>query len=224
MRSQAALTSRLARIGAWIAARARRVLLAFVAAMIAAGLYGSSVAERLPAGGFEVTGGEAWHAARATEAHFGMGAADVVVVYRNPEGDVRDALFGIQIVDVLDPVLQDPGVASAVTYYDTQQETLVSLDGHETVVVLSLAGDNIEKMRTLRRIEPLLRAVEPPTEALIGGHLAASLLAQELARADVARAELFALPIAAALALLFFRSVVAALLPIAIGAFALDAS
>ena len=55
----------------------------------------------------------------------------------------------------------------------------------------------------------------------IGGDVAASLLAQEIAHADINAAESVALPIAAVLTLLFFRSVVAALLPIPIGGFAL---
>ncbi len=55
----------------------------------------------------------------------------------------------------------------------------------------------------------------------IGGHVAASLVAQAIAREDINSAEVIASPIAAVLTLIFFRSVVAALLPIAIGGFAL---
>ena len=51
--------------------------------------------------------------------------------------------------------------------------------------------------------------------------MAASLLAQAISREDIKSAEMIALPIAALLTLLFFRSVVAALLPIVIGGFAL---
>ena len=98
---------------------------------------------------------------------------------------------------------------------------MISRDGHEALVIVSLAGSNAEKLRTLPRIEAQLRAVEPPIEVAIGGHVAASILAQEIAHADITSAEKIALPIAAVLTLLFFRGVVAALVPIAIGGFAL---
>ena len=57
-------------------------------------------------------------------------------------------------------------------------------------------------------------------QVAIGGHVAASVLAQDIAHADITKAELVAVPIALVLTLFFFRSVVAALLPIIIGAFA----
>jgi uncharacterized membrane protein YdfJ with MMPL/SSD domain len=224
MRSEASLTSPFARLGRWLAGRPRVVLAVFAAIVVVGGVYGSSVADHLPAGGADVSGSESDRAAQAGERYFGIGAPDVLVLYRNRNGDVRDALFGSRIFDLLDPVLADPGVVGAVTYYDTHQETLVSLDGRDTLVIVSLAGDNARKIETYRRIEPQLRAVDPSVGVEIGGTIAASVLAQQLARRDVAAAEAVALPIALLLTGLFFRSVVAALLPIAIGIFALDAS
>jgi RND superfamily putative drug exporter len=155
------------------------------------------------------------------ERRFGMGAADVLVLYRNPETEVRNIQFATTILDLLESVLEDEGVVRATSYFDTAQESLVSRDGHETLVILSLAGSNADELRTLGRIDPLLRKVEAPYQVEIGGHVAASVLAQEIARSDINSAELVALPIAALLTLIFFRSVVAALLPIAIGGFAL---
>src|SRR5690606_19375823 len=139
-------------------------------------------------------------------------------------GDVRDADFGMRIVDALDPVLADAGVLGATSLYDTNEADLVSRDGHETIVTIALAGDSTEKLRTYRRLEPLLRAVEPPAQAVIGGLVPLSGTLQDTARVDAMRAERVALPIAGVLTLLFFRSVVAALLPIVIGGFSLALS
>lgn len=224
MQSQASLDSPFARLGAWIARRHRWVLAVFAALVALAGAYGSSVQQHLPAAGLEVPGSESHRAVQEAARRFGVGSADVLVLYRNAEGDVRDSLFGSLVVDALDPVLADPGVVGATTVYDTNQATLVSRDGRETLVIVSLAGDAAQKLVTFRRIEPLLRAVEPPAEVRIGGLVAFTLLVQQVAQSDAARAELVALPIAALLTLFFFRSVVAALLPVAIGAFALAGS
>ena len=221
MRSEASLDSPFARLGGWIADRPRLLLAIFAALLAVAGLYGASAAAHLPAGGYEMAGSESDLAVKEMEQRFGIGSADVLAIYRDPEADVRDSLFGTQILDMLEPVLADPDVVGATSYYSTAQESLVSRDGHETLVIVSLAGTNAEKLRTIPRIEPLLRQVEPPVQVWIGGHVQASLLAQVIAMDDLAAAEKVALPVAAVLTLIFFRSVLAALLPIAIGGFAM---
>jgi RND superfamily putative drug exporter len=221
MRSEASENSRFAALGRWIADHCRMVLLAFAALLAAASVYGSSAAKHLPAGGFEAPGSESDRAAQLAARNFGIGSADVLALYRNREASVRDAQFATQILDVLDSVSQDDGVIGTTSFYDTNQDSFVSRDGHETLVIVSLAGSKLDKLKTLERISPLLRKVEPPTEVSIGGGIAASVLAQEIARKDIRAAEAMALPIAALLTLLFFRSVMAALLPLLVGGFAM---
>jgi RND superfamily putative drug exporter len=221
MRSEGSLDSPYARLGRWISGRPRQIVGLFALLLAAASVYAAGAASHLSVGGFEVRGSESDQAVKEAIWRFGVGSADVLAVYRHPTADVRDSQFGAHILDMLDAVYQDDGVVGATSYYDTAQETLVSRDGHETLVIVSLAGTNSDKIRTIARIEPLLREVEPPIEVSIGGHVAASMLAQKIARADITSAELIALPIAAVLTLIFFRSVVAALLPIVIGGFAL---
>ncbi len=224
MRADASLDSPLARLGAWIADRPGSVLAAFALLLAIAALYGASAAEHLPAGGFEVPGSESDLAVKEAERHFGIGSADVLALYRDPRADVRNVHFGSWVLDLTDGLLASSGVVGTSSYFDTADASLVSRDGHEALVIVSLAGSNADKLRTLPRIESQLRHVQPPIEVAIGGHVAASLAAQEIAAADIAYAEEIALPIAAMLTLLFFRGVVAALLPIAIGAFALASS
>jgi RND superfamily putative drug exporter len=221
MRSEASLDSSFAKLGGWIADRPRAVLALFAVLLAVAAIYGASAAEHLPAGDFEVAGSESDRALREAERRFGIGSADVLALYRNPDGNVRDIQFVTRILDVLDRVLQNEGVVGATSFYDTAEEALVSRDGHETLVIVSLSGSNVDKLRTLAGVEAALREVEAPIEVMIGGHVAASLVGQEIASADIMAAELIALPIAGVLTLLFFRSLVAALLPIAIGGFAI---
>ncbi len=221
MRSQASVDSILARLGGRIADRARTVLLVFAALLAAAGYYGASAADHLPAGGFEVPGSESDLAVKEAEHHFGIGSADVLVLYRDPHRDVRNVHFTSFVLDLTDAILQSEGVVGVSSFFDTAEPGLVSRDGHDALVIVSLSGTNADKLRTLPRIEAQLRAAPPQVEVAIGGHVAASILAQAIAREDVAKAERVALPIAAVLTLIFFRSVVAALLPIAIGGFAL---
>ncbi|MEB2344958.1 MAG: MMPL family transporter [Deltaproteobacteria bacterium] len=224
MRAEASLRSPFARLGAWVGARPRRIVAGFAGILALAASYGASVADHLPTAGLEVIGSESAWVREESARRFGLGSADVVVLYRNPEGDVRDPLFGSRIVDALDAVLADPGVLGATSLYDTASPALASRDGRETLVTLSLGGDSTQKLATYRRIDPLLRAVEPPVEIRIGGLVPLSGALQDTARADAFQAERVALPIAGLLTLLFFRSVVAALLPILIGGFSVALS
>ncbi|HSJ96112.1 MAG TPA: MMPL family transporter [Myxococcota bacterium] len=224
MRAEASLSSPFARLGAWIAARPKPVLAAFAVLLALSAAYGSSVADHLPTAGLEVIGSESARVREESARRFGVGSADVVVIYRNPEGSVRDPLFGSRVVDALDPVLSDEGVLGATTVYDSDEAALVSRDGRETIVTLALAGDSSEKLAAYRRLEPLLRGVEPPVDVTIGGLVPLSGTLQDTARKDAFEAEILALPIAGVLTLLFFRSVVAALLPILVGGFALATS
>jgi RND superfamily putative drug exporter len=221
IRAEASQGPLFARLGRWIADRSVLVLAVMAALLAAAAFYGAAAASHLPASGFEVPGSESDRAVKEAERRFGIGTPDVLVLSRDPGADVRNPQLGIRILDLLEPVLEDEDVVGTMSYFDTAQASLVSRDGHETLVIVSLAGSNADKLRTLVRIDPLLRRIEPPIEVAIGGHVAASVLAQAIARQDIRSAELIALPIAALLTLLFFRSVVAALLPIAIGGFAL---
>jgi RND superfamily putative drug exporter len=200
------------------------VVLLFGALLAVAAAYGASVSRFLAGAGLQVPGSESDLATREAGQHFGVGSADVLVLYRNASGSVRDPAVSFAVLDALEPVLGDRGVLSATTVYDSGQKSLISRDEHETLAILSLKGESQEKLLTFRRIEPLLRAVGPPLEVRIGGLLAFTTVVQDIAQQDVATAEAVALPIALVLTLIFFRSAVAALLPILMGAFALSAT
>ena len=188
-------------------------------AAAAAAVYGASAAKHLPAAGFEAPGSESDRAAsKRAELRLDRPTARALP---QPRARRPRQPFAARILDVIDTVVQDEGVIGVTSYYDTAQESLVSRDRHETLVIVSLAGSKVEKQRTFERLTPLLRRIEPPTEVAIGGVVAASVLAQQIAHVDIRSAEMMALPIAALLTLLFFRSVVAALLPILVGGFAL---
>jgi RND superfamily putative drug exporter len=224
MRAQASLHSPFARLGAFTARHARVVVAAVAVSIAVAASYGASVTEHLSAVELEAIGSDSARVRREAARRFGIGAADVLVLYRNPGGDVRDPLFGIQVLDALEPVLADEGVLGAITLYDTNESSLVSRDHSQTLVTLALAGNSVEKLRTFRRVEPLLRGIEAPVEVEIGGVIPLSTALQEVARRDALAAERVALPIALVLTLLFFRSFVAALLPILMGGCALALS
>jgi RND superfamily putative drug exporter len=206
-------------LGAWVAVRPRRVCAVFAVLLGLAGVYAASVAERLPAGGFDVPGSDSFQVAELAQERLGVGKPDLVLLYqRRDGGDMRTAQGTALVTDALDLALDDPDVLGVTSYFDTGLDSLVSRDGRLALALLSLVGDDGHKVQVYRRLEPLLRDTGPDLLVEIGGNAAAAHLAQQIAADDIRKAESIALPIAALLMLFFFRSVVAALLPVLIGA------
>jgi RND superfamily putative drug exporter len=210
------------RLAGWLVRERRAVILAFLVVSLAAGAYAASVASRLRSAGLEAPESESSRVASVLFERLGFGQPDVVAILHTPGESVRDSGFATRVLDALEALHEDEGVATALSYYNTGLESLVSLDGEQTVVIIDLAGSAAEAIETLERIEPVLREIGAELE--IGGLVAAELLGQEIAARDIARAERLALPFAGLLTLLFFRSAVAALLPVVIGVFTLAAT
>ncbi len=210
------------RIGAWVADRPRAVVGAFAVLLAVSAVYGASVSQRLPAGGFDVPGSDSFRLSEISEQRLGLGKPDLALLYRRTDGgDMKTATAAALVSDALDRVLADADVLGTTSYYDTSLDALLSRDGRLALVLLSLEGDESRKVGVFRRLEPELRATGPELAVEIGGNVAAATLAQQIAAADVRKAESIALPIAALLMFIFFRSVVAGLLPVLIGGLSL---
>ncbi len=211
-------SSPFTRIGAFVSARPRVVVASFAVLLAVCGVYAASVAERLPAGGFDVPGSDSFRVSEVSQARLGVGKPDLVMLYQRTDGgDMKSVEATVLVSDALDAVLADADVLGATSYYDTSLDALLSRDGRRALVLLSLVGDDAGKVQVYRRIEPLLRNTGPELSVEIGGNAAAATLAQKIAMDDVKKAEAIALPLAALLMLFFFRSGVAALLPVLIG-------
>jgi len=210
------------RLAGWLADRRRRVGVGFLIGAALCGAYGADVTRHLRASGLEVPVSESSRVGEVLLDRLGLGQPDVVAILRRPEGDVRDLGFATRVLDAIEKLFDDAGIGTVLSYYDTGLASLVSRDFRSTVLIIDLRGSAAESISTLARVEPLLR--ETGAEVEIGGLVPAEALGQSIATRDITRAEGLALPFAGLLTLLFFRSVVAAALPVLIGAFALAAS
>ncbi|MGH2602726.1 MAG: MMPL family transporter, partial [Dehalococcoidia bacterium] len=95
----------------------------------------------------------------------------------------------------------------------------VSPDNRRTFAVISLRGNEKEKIEALERLERLLRV--DGIETQFGGEIPVFEALTETTERDLQRAELIAFPITAVLLVVIFGSVVAAGVPLILGAFAI---
>ena len=105
------------------------------------------------------------------------------------------------------------------SFYSTGARDLVSRDGRSTYLAVQLSPtDDGEIQDAAERIGASL---EDEPGVSVGGAAVAQRRSNEQVEEDLRRAELFAFPILFLLSLLFFRSLVAALLPLLVGGLAI---
>jgi uncharacterized membrane protein YdfJ with MMPL/SSD domain len=188
--------------------RRRRLLWAWPAVVVAAAVLGLPVFGALGRGNdFDDPGSQSVHARdRITRATGADAAPDIVALVRLPAP--ADSRAGRARIGAVAARLRDPGVAAVIRYRPGGDRNLVSRDGRSTYL---LATYRRGATGVTERLQKRLRGV-----ALGGGAIARQQVNAQV-REDIARAELLAFPILFLLSLAVFRSVVAALLPLAVG-------
>ena len=192
--------------------RARGVVIVAVLLAIAAGALGAGVADRLDPYGAEDPATESVKAADRLEAA-GYRETDIIALV---EGVQVGTPAGRERVEaVADRIRADRDVAGVASFYSTGARDLVSRDGRSTYLAVQLSPtDDGEIQDAAERIGASL---EDEPGVSVGGAAVAQQQANAQVEEDLRRAELFAFPILFLLSLLFFRSLVAALLPLLVG-------
>jgi len=204
--------------GTFVARRAAWVLTGGLIAVVAAAIFGLGAFASLSNGGFDDPDTESAQSLAAEQASFDSHDADVIATYASDTMSAQDPRFRAAVADVVDQLPIDP-VARVVPYYAEQAEGLVSTDGRAGTVVITLVGESQdEKTDAYAQIEDKLEAEGLTT--YIGGPWAVFDDVNETVSEDIARAESLTMPIVFVLCLIIFGSVVAAFMPVLIGAVA----
>ena len=110
--------------------------------------------------------------------------------------------------------LEHPDVADVVAVRDGEPAELVSRDGRSTYL-LAIFGTDADDDELAEELQA--RVEREPGVTAGGGQLAFAQVGEQVEQ-DLARAEMLAFPLLFLLSLVVFRSVVAALLPVLVGA------
>jgi RND superfamily putative drug exporter len=203
---------RLDRLGALLFRRRRRTLQLAVVAVLLAGAFGLPVFGLLDSeDDFDDPHAEAAQARQDIASATGAGASPAVAVLVRlpaPAGSPR----GQARIDRVAAALRDREVTRVQRYRPGGDPRLVARDGASTVLFATFRSGHDG---AAKRIESRLGGV--PGVALGGLAFGEAQVVDQVSE-DVARAELVAFPILLALSLYVFRGVVAALLPLAVGA------
>ncbi|MGO8971715.1 MAG: MMPL family transporter [Myxococcaceae bacterium] len=167
-----------------------------------------------------IEGIEADRAQALVERALGLpGDASFTLVFHAPDFAVADRRFAAEVQGALAPLVADPAVASVANPFELPPllaKRLVSSDGHRVLALVTLKGGLLAAARAY----PALRARVHPAllEVVATGRVPFLHDLDVTLEHDLLQAELISLPLALLVLLAVFRSLVAAALPIAVGA------
>ncbi|GAA5050632.1 MMPL family transporter [Nocardia callitridis] len=198
-----------------------------VAGLLGLGSYGLGLGAHLSADGWADPNSESAQALAIKDAAYGRDrTADVVVVYNAPDGKtVDDPEFGRAIVEHLDSlprVYPDEIAKVNGAYWQTetgvaQPSLFATTDKKHAFASVAIAGeDNTHAARNFRKVKDAF-AIPGIDTQVAGGQAVAGALSDSMVE-DQQRMELIAIPAVAVLLFILFGGLVAAVLPLFIGA------
>jgi putative drug exporter of the RND superfamily len=203
-------------VGRFVAGRARLVLVVAMLAVVGFGVLGLGAFGKLKTGGFQDPGAESTTAQTLTDQRFG-GSVGVVLLVHAEAGTVNGAPARAAGAEAASDLAAVPGVSNVVSYWQTHDPGLRSKDGKYALILGNTKSD-----RTLSSSElASLRSHSSQVDITVGGNAAITNDITKQVTKSLRTAEGIAVPIILALLVFAFGSLVAALLPLAIGLIAI---
>src|SRR5215218_4696592 len=196
--------------------RRRLVAVGAVVFFVVAGGIGGSVASHLDPYGADDPATDSVKADDLLEAH-GYRPTSLIVLFQ--DAPVDEASTKEQVVDVERELRDRHDVAQVTGYYDTRSSDFVSHDGDATYLAVALrpTADKAQQDAASSIADEL----NDEPGVTVGGIALAQEQVNKQTESDLRRAEMLAFPLLFLLSLLFFRSLVAAVLPLLVGGLAI---
>ena len=204
-----------------VIAAPKLVLSLALALLIACGVFGAGVADRLLDGGFEDPGSESTHANEVLDDAFGRGGYPIVLKLDGPAGtdmqtDPTAIAVGREIVDELGGLgyVQHP---TTVWSAPQQAPELLSRDKSSTLITAGVDGGDELAPGRAAEIDEKFSGERQGIDVRVGGQALVFSQVNEQTEKDLLIAEAIAIPISFLLLIVIFGGLIAAGLPIIIG-------
>ncbi len=200
--------------------RSRVVLLASLILAVVAAVFGGDVEEHLSRGGFQDSGSESSRAEQVLNDRFDTGPPNVLLLVEAKRGGVDAPDVAAAGLALTEELATEPAVAEATSYWALgRPPPLRSGDGNKALVLGRISGDQNDTIEHIEELSPRYTRDAGPISIRVGGSAEAARVTADTIERDLVRAESIALPVTLLLLIFVFGSVVAAMLPVAIGAF-----
>jgi RND superfamily putative drug exporter len=194
------------------------VVAVWLVVLIGAGAFlAPRVPRALQGGGFQVPGSESTRAAEIIDREFDAANRNtLVIVFRSDTFTVDTPPFRNAVQEAERRLVAMEGVRSVDSFFQTANPLLVGSDRRTSLSVAALTGTEREIEAFVGRVRTTLADI--PLEHYVTGQPASNVDVRIVSEEDLRRAEFITLPIAAILLLIVFRTVVATLIPLVLGA------
>ena len=209
------------RIGAFTVRRRRSVLTLSLLGLILAAVVGGGLFDRLLAGGFDDPGSESTRAADYLDEEFGTGAPELVLIVTANDGSVDDPAVVAEGLAITDELAAIEGTDDVISYWSAgSPPPLASEDGSRAMVLLRFLGDEDDPDRVdlVGEVLDEYEGERGPVTLSPAGFEAVFEEVGSTIEGDLKRAEAIAIPLTLILLIVVFGGIVAALLPVAVGA------
>ncbi|SDO77008.1 putative drug exporter of the RND superfamily [Nakamurella panacisegetis] len=208
----------LYRFGLWLGRHAKAVLILGGIALVVFGVIGVGAFGKLKAGGFEDLGSDSSRAAAITNAHF---AADpnLLLVVTPDDGRLDSAPSKAAGSALTTAIASKPDVTVTGSYWTTPAAGLAATDRSSGLITVVISGDH--SVSRAADLSAEFSGERGGVTVKVGGQAAVLGDINRHVSSSLVLAEAIALPLTLILLLVVFGSVVAALLPLLIGAFAI---
>jgi uncharacterized membrane protein YdfJ with MMPL/SSD domain len=196
--------------------KAKRVGLLAIVFFLLAGAVGGSVAERLDPYGADDPDTETVQARERLQ-DAGLRVPAVLAVIE--DAPVADPATRQRVEKLEDEVAARSDVASVSGYYDTGSRAFVSRDGQSTYFAVALKATEDKELQEAG--DEIADQLSSHPGVVAGGFAVAQEQVNQQVEEDLKKAEMIAFPLLFLLSLLFFRSLVASVLPLMIGGLAI---
>jgi RND superfamily putative drug exporter len=201
------------------AVRRRKAVLAAAALFVLLSIaLGAGVVSRMSGAGFNDPASASSRAARALSSQFHSGTPNFVLLVKAAGGvdDADAAAAGKQLTAQL---AAEQGVANVLSYWTAgRAPVLRSTDRTEAMVVARLVGGDDNATTRAHRLDKTYAGTHGPLTVRAGGVTIVYGSVKDHIQRDLSRAEMIVFPVTFVLLVLVFGGVVAALLPLVIGA------
>jgi RND superfamily putative drug exporter len=208
----------LSSLATFLHSHRRRVLIVAVAGAVIAGAFGAGVADRLSPYGTDDPASQSVQATSRFETATGRQIEPGIVALVSA-GDIRRSVTKTRVEQVAAKLGAQPDVASVATFYTTHNAAMVARDGRSTYVLAYFRALSDKRLSDDAKLIETRFSAQPGVR--LGGDAIANAQVNTQVGNDLAHAELLAFPVIFLLSLLFFRSLVAALLPPLLGGLAI---
>lgn len=216
---------RLYRLGNWTARNPLKVMTVWLVLLVGAGFSASYFASHLTGVANVVTGSDSQQASRLIDKEFpGSPSETDFVVLRSQRMTVQDPTFRHLVTTVVGRYDDNPLVAGTANPYAAPQQ-LISPDRHTALIPVRLDGSDKELQDAAGPLQDLARGLRTDQiEVYFTGSSPLAAAGADQGAKDLARAESIGFPAAAIVLLIAFGSLVAAAIPLVVGALAVLAA